>query len=95
MLKVSLHVPPESRIRTIAELQADNAALAARCEKLAEIEHLVWHCLDDSEERDGEQVITHNDDFRKLVSLLSEDHPTTAARGALASQAEGESANRS
>jgi hypothetical protein len=30
MLKVSLHVPPESRIRTIAELQAANDALAAR-----------------------------------------------------------------
>jgi hypothetical protein len=86
--RLALAHGPEELYEALLDI---SAALAERIpreptevERLAEIEHLVWHCLDDSEERNGEQIIFHDDNFRKLVSLLSEDHPTTVAVGGLA-----------
>ena len=44
---------------------------------LAEIEHLAWHVLDDSEENatTGRISFDPSDDYRKLCKLLSELHP--------------------
>lgn len=45
--------------------------------RLREIEHMAWHVLEDSgEQPDGMVHIDGlSDDFRKLVTLLPEDHP--------------------
>lgn len=45
--------------------------------RLREIEHLVWHVLDDSEEdaATGNISIVPNDDYLKLCDLLPQDHP--------------------
>lgn len=45
--------------------------------RLREIEHMIWHLLDDSEESaDGSRItLFPGEDYTKLCSLLPEDHP--------------------
>ena len=47
--------------------------------RLREIEHRIWHCLDDSEQRDDEIVLMRGHDYDELIKLLPEDHPRAAA----------------
>ena len=56
-----------------AEIQKSDAELV----RLREIEHRVWHLLDDSEQRDDEIVCMRGDDYEELCKLLPEDHPHT------------------
>lgn len=51
--------------------QEPNAEIA----RLREIEHRVWHLLDDSEQRDDEIVCMRGEDYAELCKLLPEDHP--------------------
>ena len=46
-------------------------------ERLRQIEHYVWHVLDDSEEDavTGNISITPSDDYLNLCDLLPEEHP--------------------
>lgn len=49
---------------------------AAELKRLREIEHMVWHVLDDSEEDVmGNISIRQSDDYLKLSDLLPEEHP--------------------
>lgn len=45
--------------------------------RLRELEHAVWHALDDSEER-GEGVLISTEDANELAALVGEDHPGNA-----------------
>jgi len=45
-------------------------------ERLKEIEHQVWHMLDDSTHRVMEdEIVITRESFEKLCELLPEDHP--------------------
>lgn len=70
--RVPLYTSPPASVRHGMEI-------AAEIKRLQQIEHLVWHLLEDSEEREGEQILNHGDDFSALLALLPEDHPRAAA----------------
>ncbi len=64
-------------LRSLEALSAMGDTESAEIARLREIEHRVWHCLEDSEQRDDEIVIDMGEDYRILSSLLSEQHPRT------------------
>lgn len=58
-------------------LEELTAPRSERGERLKEIEHLLWHALDDSEEdaKTGNITLFHGEDLTKLIELMPEDHP--------------------
>jgi hypothetical protein len=59
-------------------LRSETAAVGAEeLKRLRDIEHYVWHVLDDSEEdaATGNISIQPSDDYFKLSELLPEGHP--------------------
>jgi len=72
----NINGPDFIRADDARELERENAALRAELERLKEIEHCVWHMLDDSEERvdTNEVVITLPDQgYYRLIQLLEQD----------------------
>lgn len=59
------------RVKAVALADVANA----ECTRLREVEHRVWHLLDDSEQRDEEIVLMRGHDYDELLKLLPEDHP--------------------
>ena len=64
----SLQAAPSATTAPVAELA-----------RLREIEHRVWHLLDDSEERTDEVAIFAGADLDALLALIPEDHPAIDA----------------
>lgn len=60
------------------EFVGDNAvyALFEEVVRLRKLEHLVWHMMDDSEERKDEVAVDAGQ-AQDVCDLLSEDHPQT------------------
>ena len=68
-------VDPEEALNEIDSLRERVAALEKDAERQREIEHRVWHLLEDSEQRDDEIILTRSEDYAELCKLLPEDHP--------------------
>lgn len=50
--------------------------LVKEIERLKEIEHLIWHILEDSEENNtGTISFEQSEDYRQLCKLLPVNHP--------------------
>ncbi len=63
------------RLRAAPAEPASIPAPASEIEHLREIEHVLWHALDESNEQPDGSVIIASYDARKLCTLLPEGHP--------------------
>lgn len=68
---------PEGLYRASQRTYADEKARADRLEKkYRRLVHAVWHALDDSEHRVGEnEVVIGKKDYDRLSKLVPEAHP--------------------
>jgi hypothetical protein len=87
--------PPRTpRADRIADLELANAALTREVEavkaKHYDLQHAVWHALDDCEERMPEKIIVlHRVDYDNLCTLSPDEHPVNPSALAAADAARG------